>query len=170
MKKFILCVFALFLTFNVCFADELRLDKEAKYQKQVMQVGFRILNANQIEKRMTFYYINNKDVNAATAMSNKTICLYKGIIPFFDSDDELAAVLSHEIAHALDAHKLAHFPDQSPLPSLDHIIPYSFHLNDYGYRELPVLHTSDHFSHPCHSSANSTMQNPIAPSDSTNYY
>lgn len=105
MKKFILCVFALFLTFNVCFADELRLDKEAKYQKQVMQVGFRILNANQIEKRMTFYYINNKDVNAATAMSNKTICLYKGIIPFFDSDDELAAVLSHEIAHALDAHK-----------------------------------------------------------------
>lgn len=105
MKKFILCIFALFMTFTACFADELRLDKEAKYQKQVMQVGFRILNANQIEKRMTFYYVNNKDVNAATYLSNKTICLYKGIIPFIDSEDELAAVLSHEIAHGIDAHK-----------------------------------------------------------------
>ena len=105
MKRFVLCTLALLLSFNCCFADELRLDKEAKYQKQVMQIGFRILNANQIDKRMTFFYVNNKDVNAATYLQSKQICLYKGIIPFFDNEDELAAILSHEISHGMDAHK-----------------------------------------------------------------
>lgn len=105
MKKIILCALALFLTFNCCFADELRLDKEAKYQKQVMQIGFRILNANQIDKRMTFFYVNNKTVNASTSGPSKSIAVYKGLLPLIDTDDELAAILSHEIAHGIDMHK-----------------------------------------------------------------
>lgn len=105
MKKLILCLVALILTTSVCFADELRLDKETQYQKKVMEVGFRILNANQIDKRMTFYYTNTKDVNAAAYGASKRICLYKGLLPFIDNDDELAAILSHEIAHGIDFHE-----------------------------------------------------------------
>lgn len=105
MKKIILCLMTLVLTASTCFADELRLDKETKYQKQVMEIGYRILNSNQIEKRMTFYYAPVKDVNAVTYLASKQIQLYKGILPFLDSDDEIAAVLSHEIAHGIDAHK-----------------------------------------------------------------
>lgn len=105
MKKVILCFIALMLTVSACFADELRLDKETQYQKKVMQIGFRILNANQIDKRMTFYYSPTKNVNAVTYLSSKQIQVYKGILPFMDSDDELAAIISHEIAHGMDAHK-----------------------------------------------------------------
>lgn len=105
MKKLILSLILFAMTFSVCFADELRLDKEAKYQKQVMQIGFRILNANQIEKRMTFYYDNNKNVNAVTYMTSKSIHVYKGILPFMDSEDEIAAIISHEIAHGIEAHR-----------------------------------------------------------------
>ena len=49
MKRFIFCLLALAISINSVFADELRLDKEAKYQKQVMQIGYRVLNANQID-------------------------------------------------------------------------------------------------------------------------
>ena len=105
MKKIILSLIAFVMTFSMCFADELRLDKETKYQKQVMQIGFRILNANQIEKRMTFYYDNNKNVNAVTYMTSKSIHVYKGILPFMDSEDEIAAIISHEIAHGIEAHR-----------------------------------------------------------------
>lgn len=105
MKKFIFCLLALAISINSVFADELRLDKEAKYQKQIMQIGYRVLNANQIDKRMTFFYVNSKDVNAATTLRSKQISVYKGLLPMLDSDDELAAVICHEIAHGLDAHK-----------------------------------------------------------------
>lgn len=105
MKRIILCALALLFTVNCCFADELRVEQEAKYQKQIMNIGYRILNANQIDKRMTFFYSTSKDVNAATSLRGKQVVVYKGILPLLDSDDEIAAVLSHEIAHGIDAYK-----------------------------------------------------------------
>lgn len=105
MKKLFVCIVSLMLTMSACFADELRLDKETQFQKKVMETGFRILNANQINKRMTFYYVNTKDVNAAAYSASKRICVYKGLLPFLDNDNELAAILSHEIAHGIDYHE-----------------------------------------------------------------
>lgn len=108
MKKFIMFLMALTMSINVCFAmDEQQLDlqTEAKYQKKVMEIGFRILNANRIEKRMTFYYSNKKDVNAGAYGTSKQIVVYKGLFPFFDSDDELAGIMCHEIAHGIDFHR-----------------------------------------------------------------
>lgn len=108
MKKFIVClvaVFAFAMSLSSCFADELRIERESEYQKRVMEVGFRILNANQIEKRMTFYYAPSKVVNASAHSISKQITIYKGILPYMDSDDELAGILSHEIVHGLDFHK-----------------------------------------------------------------
>ncbi len=104
MKKFLLCLLMMCFSLNCCFADELRLDLESKYQKKVMQIGFRILNANGIDKRMVFSYVPEKKVNAGAFASSKNIVVYKGLLPYFDTDDELAAVLSHEIAHGLDYH------------------------------------------------------------------
>ena len=48
----VLLLTALFLfSINYCFADELRLDKDTKIQKDIMQTGFKILNSNNIKKR-----------------------------------------------------------------------------------------------------------------------
>lgn len=105
MKKIFLSVLVCLLCSLSAFADELRLDKDTQFQKKVMQIGFKILNDNQIEKRMTFYYSPRQNVNATTQLSAKQITLYKGILPFVDSDDELAAILAHEIAHGVDAHR-----------------------------------------------------------------
>lgn len=103
MKKIVLFALLISMGVNTAFAgsDQLVIEREGKYQKQVMQIGFRILNANQIENRMVFYYNNSKNVNAV-CYSVKRIDVYKGLLPFLDSDDELAGIMSHEIAHGLD--------------------------------------------------------------------
>ncbi len=107
MKRIILGIavfFAFALSVSSCFADELRIERESEYQKRVMEIGFRILNANQIEKRVTFYYAPDKRVNASAYAASKQVYVYKGLLPFLDSDDELAGIMSHEIAHCVDFH------------------------------------------------------------------
>ncbi|HIZ29462.1 MAG TPA: M48 family metallopeptidase [Candidatus Adamsella sp.] len=106
MKKVLVLLFLLFFTNLNAYAgsDYLFLDKETKYQKKIMEMGFRILNANRIDKRMTFSYDTNKDVNAYTYGGAKNIVICKGLLPYFDDDNELAAILSHEIAHGMDYH------------------------------------------------------------------
>lgn len=49
--------------------------------------------------------IDDKDVNAFT-LPNGQIYVYKGLVEFSNSDDELAAVLAHEIGHNARMHAL----------------------------------------------------------------
>lgn len=104
MKKIVFCLVLFAMSLPACFADELRLDKEIKYQKQVMEVGFRVLNSNQIEKRMTFSYNSENIIKPRSYKRSKNITLYKGIIPYFDDENEIAAVISREIIRGLDSH------------------------------------------------------------------
>lgn len=82
-------------------ADFGKLD-EQNYQKQLMETGFRILNANDIEQRYTFAYSPLPKTKTKIKANQKKIILYKGYFPSLDSEDELAAVLSHEIAYLSD--------------------------------------------------------------------
>lgn len=73
-------------------------------QNRIDKIGFRILNSNGIEKRTVFDY-NTKNVkNAGSSMRDRQITVYKGIYNRLASDDEVAAVLSHEISHSTDSY------------------------------------------------------------------
>lgn len=103
MKKFLIGLVILFAASTTCFADEVYvLEKVAQNQQKVMKIGFRILNANQIENRMTFFYSSDKVVNAYAHSQTKTVSVCKGLLPFMDDENELAAIISHEIAHGVD--------------------------------------------------------------------
>ena len=103
MKKFLIGLFVFIAASSACFADSVYLlEKDAPNQQKVMKIGFRILNANQIENRMTFFYSTQNEVNAAAYARSKTIVVYKGLLPFIDDENEIAAVICHEIAHGLD--------------------------------------------------------------------
>lgn len=89
---------------NVCFsADELHLDRAIYHQRAVMETGFRILNANNYDKRMTFYYTTEAKPKIKISNRNKSITVTKGVMPFIDNEDEMAAVLSTAIASVMDA-------------------------------------------------------------------
>ena len=104
MKKFILCLMLFVMGANISFGADVMVNfsDTIKYHKKIMEIGFRILNSNEIEHRMTFYYDPGKTVNAYANGSNKQIVLYRGLRPYFDDDNEVAAILSHEIAHGMD--------------------------------------------------------------------
>lgn len=102
MKRFLLILSILLLSNSLCMAYDLDETKGAQYQKKVMEVGFGILNANKIDKRVVFRFENNKQVNAFAFYADKSVIVLKGLLPYLDSDDELAGIISHEIAHNVD--------------------------------------------------------------------
>ena len=76
------------------------------YQKKVMKVGNQILIANDIHERIAFliqYDYINHTINA-TADQYGTVSVYYDLLKYIESDDELAAVLSHEISHEILHH------------------------------------------------------------------
>lgn len=78
-------------------------ERTGKYEQKVLETGTKIINANKLDKRIAIQTIREyKIVNAKACPFNKTVYVYYGLIPYIDNDDELAAVLGHEMAHSLD--------------------------------------------------------------------
>lgn len=110
MKK-ILLVFAILFIGLTSQADEVfvssvSLDnlwqKLGVKEEKLNIVGAKLLNANQINKRIIFNLNGNNSVNASASYSRKTVSVNKGTFNYIDNDDELAAILAHEIAHNID--------------------------------------------------------------------
>lgn len=77
--------------------------KLGKREEKINLIGSKILQANKIPNRVNFVLLKgNYTVNAGTYYTDKSIRVYAGLLNYIDNDDELAAVLSHEIAHAMD--------------------------------------------------------------------
>ncbi|MDD3436654.1 MAG: M48 family metalloprotease [Candidatus Gastranaerophilales bacterium] len=80
-------------------------EQNGRPEQKVLEVGAKIINANKLDKRIPINLDrNSKIINAFSSMPRKTVTIYYGILPYFDNDDELAYVLSHEMAHSLDAY------------------------------------------------------------------
>ncbi len=108
MKKSILAlcfVCGLAISQMSVMATEVDLTKDGQMQGYINNIGFKILNANKIEKKMTFFYKpDSKAVNATTSSRDRSIYVYRGAATYLDSEDEYAAVISHEISHGVDSY------------------------------------------------------------------
>lgn len=70
----------------------------------IQRVGKKIANvANRPDFQWEFYLLEDKQVNAFCLPGGK-VFVYTGIMPLVANDDELAVILSHEIAHAILRH------------------------------------------------------------------
>ena len=108
MKKLIitLCALLSFSVLSSSAASELiSSDAIVKAQNKISNIGFHILNTNNIEKRMVFYYDTSKTINAATSNYDRRIIMYRGLYNMLNNEDEIAAILSHEISHSVDSYK-----------------------------------------------------------------
>lgn len=112
--------FILFLPFQMeeveelsksAFKDEYSkkiITKQTKEVNRVMKVLDRIVKSNKDifeirNVKWTITLVDDSQVNAAAYPSGHII-VYKGLLDYVDSDDELAGVLGHEISHAILQH------------------------------------------------------------------
>jgi len=111
MKKFLVVLFA--LMFGTCtFAESIYVindrnmsnywEKKDIDTKNVLTVAYKIINKNKLKKRIPVFVDSSRTVNAYASSNDKQIVVYKGILNYIDNDDELAYILSHEMAHSID--------------------------------------------------------------------
>ena len=77
-------------------------DSAAAVQR-VNTIGTKLIKANGIGQAITFKVSDQADVNAY-ANINKEVYVYKGLLQYVTDDQELAAVISHELGHILNGH------------------------------------------------------------------
>lgn len=100
MKKIFLTISALFL-FNV---NVLAQDWNSETAlARVNSIGNKLLNSNGVQQAIEIKVSEEEDVNAY-ANINKEVYVYKGLLENVSNDEELAAVISHEVGHILNGH------------------------------------------------------------------
>ncbi len=107
MKRFILTaltVAILGLPTLASNSDFMSNSEVRKANQKIDEIGFTILNSNGITKRTVFNFDTHNVKNACSYHTNREIVFYKGLLNKMQSDDEIAAVLAHEISHSVDSY------------------------------------------------------------------
>lgn len=100
---------------------------QAKIQNKISEVGFGILNANELSRRTVFIYDTSKKINAGSSFYGRRIYLFRGLWVMLDDDDMLAAILSHEISHSMDSY-------DGPFRGVFNFINYDYAPKKYEYK------------------------------------
>ena len=77
---------------------------DQEWQDYVTEVGERLLAKSPHAGRTYTFVVVDQPVVNAWATPDAYIFVTRGILAFFNSEDELAAVLGHEIGHVVGAH------------------------------------------------------------------
>lgn len=108
MKKFIFIItFFSFLSMPVFSSSNSYFMNDTEVRKatqKIDEIGFNLLNSNGITKRAVFNFDTSNVKNAYSYHSDREIILFKGLLNKLQTDDEIAAVLAHEISHSVDSY------------------------------------------------------------------
>lgn len=113
MKKVLLTLFVLFtaLAVNaemVLIESNINMEnfwqKNGKDAEKVLTVGRKLIHDNEL-KRVPIILANQNLINATSDTFYKTVTIYPGMLLYINSDDELAFILGHEIAHSQEAYE-----------------------------------------------------------------
>jgi beta-barrel assembly-enhancing protease len=87
-------------------SKEIKLDPDPLMTERVNEVGQKIaFVSGRKEVSYTFRVIDKEDVNAF-ALPGGYVFIFKGMVDKVSKDDELAAVIAHEIAHVVAKHSI----------------------------------------------------------------
>lgn len=92
------------------------------YEKKMFEIGEHLLSANNIRTPILFRMSENTaDLDATAEKDHHIITVGSALFPMVRSDDEMAAVLSHEIAHIISGQS-GHFSGLSVFDILGTVI------------------------------------------------
>ncbi len=110
MKKFLVLLALLCMGTSV-WADVQYLPSEvlveSMHQRRVEKVtaiGQKIIYDNKLKRVPLEVSRTPKVIGAHSRTQDKTVVISDGMLPYLDNDDELAAILAHEIAHSIEAY------------------------------------------------------------------
>ena len=101
MKKFLTTIITLLILTTTAQATT-NWDSEASL-KRVNTIGQKLLQANGLPTQITFKVSDNEAINAQANLQ-KEVYVFKGLLQYVETDDELAGVIGHEIAHIVLSH------------------------------------------------------------------
>ena len=88
---------------------DIKLDPDPLMTERVQLIGQRIAEiSDRKEVNYTFRVIDMDDVNAF-ALPGGYIFIFRGVVDKVDTDDELASVIAHEVAHVVARHSIKRF-------------------------------------------------------------
>ncbi len=96
LKKAVL-IFILAFALPVFALEETQYDKLAPIQKRINSIGFKILNANMLDKHIVFSYNKEDKLIKNDSAIKRQIVLQDKILSQAENDDEIAAYLAREI-------------------------------------------------------------------------
>jgi len=105
MKKLLLILALLSVSLAPAFAlfEDSSIDKSHKVQQKISEIAFKLLNGSRVDKIIpVHYHPDKKNINAyAWKYGTTFVIIPKGIVRFFESDDEMAAIIAHELSHGI---------------------------------------------------------------------
>ena len=72
-----------------------------KAYNKINEVGERLLESSGISENIVFSVVNDREVNAYSS-THAEVVLYTGILRYVETEDELAAIIGHEIGHIIN--------------------------------------------------------------------
>ena len=78
--------------------------QDEKWQKYVESIGARLLKAKGLEHKQYYFSVVDSPVVNAMAFQDGYIFVYRGLLAYLEEEDQLAAVIGHEIGHVVLRH------------------------------------------------------------------
>ena len=100
MKKIFIMTAIILLGTNVVFGEDWN---STQALNRVNTIGNKIIQANGVKQNIEFKVSDEADINAYANL-NKEVYVYRGLLEYVTDDQELAAVISHEIGHIVNGH------------------------------------------------------------------
>ncbi|MBR2525413.1 M48 family metallopeptidase [bacterium] len=107
MKKILIAIFALFLGLSVNAATTTTTPTSnwdsAAAQSKLNNIAYKIIKANSLPDGISIKVSDSNEANAYASI-NKEIYVYRGLLNYATTDEEIAAVISHEMGHIINGH------------------------------------------------------------------
>lgn len=84
-----------------------KLSTDPRYTTRLKNIGSRIARGSRRDKQAWDYAVFDSDTKNAFVLPGNRVGFYRGIMDFSDNDDQIAAVMGHEVGHVSGRHAAA---------------------------------------------------------------
>ncbi len=89
-----------------------KLSKDPRYTKRLKNIGSRIAKGSRRDGQSWDFAVLDEDDKNAFVLPGNRVGFYKGMMDFADNDDQIGAVMGHEVGHVVGRHAAERYSQQ----------------------------------------------------------